>query len=129
MKYDLYKKMIESTHEDHKKGNLNEIEYINAYNEILDVIYDSTDLTDDEKNLLIKEVRTRIGQIPIVEAERKTTLEQKQQEINLAFVAAKARFKKLSVFQKIKLNISGLAPSQLPKGNLSVEEINGLYKK
>ena len=129
MKYEQYMKMIESTYEDHKKGNLNEIEYISAYNEILDVVVDSKSLTEDEKSSLIKEVRVKIGQMPLVEAERKAAIELKQQQVTKAFQEAKNRFRRLSVFQRIKLNLKGQNPGQLQMESLEIEEINNLYRK
>ena len=126
MKYEQYKRMIEQTHEDHKKGNLNEIEYIVAYNEILDVVADSSELTDEERRQLVTEIRVRIGQVPKVEETRKREEGLQREQ---AFLEAKDRFKKLSVFSRIKLNFLGQNPEQVIKRMTDVEAINGLYRK
>ena len=78
MKLEQYMNMIEDTHNSHLRGDLNEIEYINAYNELIDVVVDSNTLSDEEKRKLIAVIRTKIGQVPVVEEMKR---EIKNQEI------------------------------------------------
>jgi hypothetical protein len=129
MKFEQYMKLIEDTHSSHIKGELNEMEYINAYNEILGVVIDSDTLNEEEKRQLITIVRTKIGQIPKVEEMRKEIKNQELLAKEEAFLEAKKRFKSLSLFQKVKLNIKGCGPGQLRRSLGTVEEINGLYRK
>ncbi len=129
MKFEQYMKLIEDTHNSHVKGELNEIEYVNAYNEILGVVIESNSLSDDEKRELITVVRTKIGQVPKVEEMRKEAKNQELQAKEAAFQEAKGRFRKLSIFQKVKLNLKGQGPEQLHRSLGSIEEINGLYRR
>ncbi len=129
MKFEQYMRMIEQTHDDHKKGSLNEIEYINAYNEILDSVIESKTIDEEERKTLITEIKIKIGQIPKVEQMRKEAKEQELQEKELAFKEAKSRFRKLSLFQRIKLNLKGQGPEQVHRTLGSIEEINGLYRR
>lgn len=129
MKLEQYMNMIEDTHNSHLRGDLNEIEYINAYNELIDVVVDSNTLSDEEKRKLIAVIRTKIGQVPVVEEMKR---EIKNQEIlakEEAFQQAKNRFKKLSIFQRVRLNLKGQGPEQIHRSLGTIEEINNLYRK
>ena len=129
MKLEQYMNMIEDTHNSHLRGDLNEIEYINAYNELIDVVVDSNTLSDEEKRKLIAVIRTKIGQVPVVEEMKR---EIKNQEIlakEEAFQQAKNRFKKLSIFQRVRVNLKGQGPEQIHRSLGTIEEINNLYRK
>ena len=129
MKFEQYMKMIEDTHSSHLKGELNEIEYISSYNELIDVVVDSDTLGDEEKRQLISVIRTKIGQVPIVEELKREAKNQEIQEKEKAFVEAKNRFRKLSIFQRVKLNLKGQGPEQIHRTLCTIEEINNLYRK
>lgn len=129
MKLEQYMNMIEDTHNSHLRGDLNEMEYINAYNELIDVVVDSDTLGDEEKRQLISVIRTKIGQVPIVEEMKKEAKNQEIEEKEKAFVEAKNRFRKLSIFQRVKLNLKGLGPEQIHRTLGTIEEINNLYRK
>ena len=129
MKFGQYMRMIDDTHISHLSGELNEIEYINAYNEILDTVMDSKSISDFEKRELVSIIRQKIGQIPKVEEIKQENKNRELQEKELAFKDAKNRFRKLSIFQRIKLNLKGQSPEQVHKSLGSLEEINNLYKR
>ena len=129
MKLEQYMNMIEDTHNSHLRGDLNEMEYINAYNELIDVVVDSDTLGDEEKRQLISVIRTKIGQVPIVEEMKKEAKNQEIEEKEKAFVEAKNRFRKLSIFQRGKLNLKGQGPEQIHRTLGTIEEINNLYRK
>lgn len=129
MKLEQYMNMIEDTHNSHLRGDLNEMEYINAYNELIDVVVDSDTLGDEEKRQLISVIRTKIGQVPIIEEMKKEAKNQEIEEKEKAFVEAKNRFRKLSIFQRVKLNLKGLGPEQIHRTLGTIEEINNLYRK
>ena len=129
MKLEQYMNMIEDTHNSHLRGDLNEMEYINAYNELIDVVVDSDTLGDEEKRQLISVIRTKIGQVPIVEEMKKEAKNQEIEEKEKAFVEAKNRFRKLSIFQRVKLNLKGQGLEQIHRTLGTIEEINNLYRK
>lgn len=129
MKFEQYMKLINDTHESHVNGDLNEIEYVNAYNEILGVVIDSDTLNEEEKRQLIGIVRIKIGQVPKVEEMRKEEQEAKKQQVEQAFIEAKKRFRSFSIFQRVKLNLKGQGPEQIHRSLNNVEEINSLYKR
>ena len=129
MKLEQYMNMIEDTHNSHLRGDLNEIEYINAYNELIDIVVDSDTLDEEEKRQLIGVIRTKIGQIPVVENMKRETKNQEIQAKEEAFIEAKNRFRKLSIFQRVKLNLKGQGPEQIHRTLGTIEEINNLYRK
>lgn len=129
MKFEQYMKMIEDTHSSHLKGELNEIEYISSYNELIDIVVDSDTLDEEEKRQLIGVIRTKIGQIPAIENMKRETKNQEIQAKEEAFIEAKKRFKGLSIFQRVKLNLKGQGPDQLHSTLGTVEEINSLYRR
>ena len=129
MKLEQYMNMIEDTHNSHLRGDLNEIEYINAYNELIDIVVDSDTLDEEEKRQLIGVIRTKIGQIPVVENMKRETKNQEIQAKEEAFIEAKKRFKGLSIFQRVKLNLKGQGPEQIHRTLGTIEEINNLYRK
>ena len=86
-------------------------------------------ITEEEKREIINVVKIKIGQVPKVEEMR---IEAKNQELlakEKAFKEAKKRFRSLSVFQKVKLNLRGHGPEQLHRSLDTIEEINSLYRK
>lgn len=129
MKFEQYMKLINDTHDSHVRGELNEMEYVNAYNELLGVVIDSDTLSEEEKRQIIGIVRMKIGQIPKVEEMRKEEQEIQRHQVEQAFMEAKKRFKGLSVFQRVKLNLKGQGPYQIQRSLNNVEEINNLYKR
>lgn len=129
MKFEQYMKMIDDTHVSHLNGDLNEIEYINAYNEILDTVLDSDTISELEKRELVGIIKAKIGQVPKVEEMRKEAKNQEMQAKEAAFQEAKKRFRGLSIFQRVKLNLKGQGPEQIHRSLGSLEEINGLYRR
>lgn len=129
MKFEQYMKMIDDTHNSHLNGDLNEIEYISAYNEILDSVMETNTITDLERRELVGIIRVKIGQIPKVEERKREAKNQELQEIENAFKEAKSRFRRLSLFQRVRLNLKGLGPEQIHRNLGTIEEINNLYRR
>ncbi len=129
-----FRKAIEKVHYEHRYDagamfeTLSENEAIKDYNIVLGVLLKS-ELPEEVKNALRKEIVTKIGQIPKVEEEKAAQRKAYAQEVDNAFLEAKARFKKLSLFTRAKLRLEGKAPEQLNRAFMDVEDMNSLYRK
>ncbi len=133
--YDGVVKAIEKIHHEHRYdagamfGTLTEMEAINAYNILITILPEIESLTDEQRNDLSAQIRVKIGQTSIVEEEKKAEREAEKAEFDKAFEEAKERFKKLSIFQKIRLNLKGKNPEQLETEFMNVNDVNGLYRR
>lgn len=133
--YDEVIAAIERVHYQHRYdagamfGTLTVLEATNDYNRILGLLPKIESLTDEQRRELSAVIRTKIGQIPKVEEEKEAERVAAEEEFFNAFQEAKGRFKKLSVFQKIKLSLKGMAPNQIDQVFMTTDDMNNLYRK
>lgn len=129
-----FRKAIDKVHYEHRHsagamfGPLSVGEATKDYNTVLEVLMNSN-LPEEVKNTLRKEIVTKIGQIPKVEEEKAEERRLYEAELDNAFNSAKTRFKELSVFKRVKLRLEGKAPHQLDREFMDTEDYNNLYRK
>lgn len=108
-------------------GTLDAGDATRLYNILLEVLDKMEILSEESKKALRDEVKLRIGQVNIVEDEKIAEYHEYKAKQEAAFVEAKARYKSLSIFEKIKLNRNKMAPKHQDIKFMPVEEINELY--
>jgi hypothetical protein len=99
------------------------MEAVNLYNILLEVLDKINTIDDDIKKELKREVLLKIGQSQNVEEEKTKEMEDRRN----AFIAAKERYKLLSLIEKIKLYREKQTPSHQNLELMSVDEIESLY--
>ena len=99
------------------------MEAVNLYNILLEVLDKINTIDDDIKKELKREVLLKIGQSQNVEEEKTKEMEDRRN----AFIAAKERYKLLSLIEKIKLYREKQTPSHQNLELMSIDEIESLY--
>lgn len=127
-----FKVAIENIHyrqryDDGIMGTLNDGDAIKLYNILLGVLEKMKGLSPEVERALRKSVMVKIGQAPKVEREKIDEYNEYKVKQQVAFEAAKERFKSLSLFEKFKLYRLKQTPKHQDVDFMSVEEIDNLY--
>lgn len=129
-----FRAAIEEIHNNQRYGNennemLTDGEAIKLYNILLDVLRKMKDLSPEVERDLRRTIMLKIGQASKVEKEKEQELIDLKNKKDDAFAIAKARFKALSILEKIKSYRLKENPKAQDIEELSIEEIDNLYQR
>ncbi len=127
-----FRAAIENIHYRHRyddgiMGTLDAGDATRLYNVLLEVLEKIPSLDEATKKVLRVEVKFKIGQVNVVEEDKIAEYHEYKAKQEVAFAEAKARFKALSFFEKIKLHRKKMTPEHQDFEFMSVEEIDNLY--
>ena len=129
-----FEKAIERVHYEHRYdagamfGTLTDYEAESDYRVLFNLLDEVKGLTEEEKTRLRAEILTRIEKIPEVHEEKRAERKAYDDAFAQAFEDAKARFEKLSFFEKVKLRKKNKAPEDQKLKFMTIDEVNKLYR-
>ena len=130
-------------------GRITEEEAISDYNELIEALSTIMDLTEEEINTFTEQIKEKIALVPqdlpepglgVIRMHTPTeeeiqrdnairfSIRQRETERLRLYEEAKERYNKLSVFEKLVLNLKSKDPKSIKFENMRDEEIKKLYK-
>ena len=126
-----FRKAIEQIHYEHRysaggrMGPLTEGEACEYYRLLLNLLDKMGNLTPEVKETLKKEVQ---GKIDSTEKVEEAKMEDRRAVKAEEFAKAKARFNRLSSFERLKLKLRGQTPDQVNYESMDMRDLRRLYK-
>jgi hypothetical protein len=126
-----FRKAIEQIHYEHRysaggtMGPLTEGEACEYYRLLLNLLDKMDNLTPEVKETLRKEVQ---GKIDSTEKVEEAKMEDRRAVKAEEFAKAKARFNRLSSFERLKLKLRGQTPDQVNYESMDMRDLRRLYK-
>ncbi len=129
-----YLEMLDTIHREHRYDDVNvlygdivPLEAKMYYDVLLNRLSNNTTISSEDRYWLEKRIMRDASKIQDVEHEKYADKRRREEQKKAAFLAAKRRFKKLSIFDRVYLKKKCLTPSDMILETMNVKELNTVY--